>query len=186
MEIRRVFALVATVAVSLAVPVSASAHRSAAYVATVHSVTPPLPGVHVRVEKGRLTVTNAGRRTLVVLGVTGQPYLRFRRGAIDANLGPPGHPKWIRVARGRTFTWRDVRTEWIGAAPPMAVRREPGKSHHLGDWSIPLQSGGRTHVVAGSLDYTISGTDLGELLFPLTPVPLLLLLGVGIVRRACR
>jgi hypothetical protein len=161
--------LSAAAALALALPGAAAAHGSSAYVATVRGVTPALRGVRARIDDDSIVLTNRSRMPLLV------------HVSLDGS-----RTRWVRVARGRTFTWPDARVEWNGAVPPLSVRREPGKSHHVGDWRVPLRAGGRTYAIAGRLDYVVSGTDLAELLFPLAPTPLLLLLAVGVVRRARR
>jgi hypothetical protein len=68
--------------------------------------------------------------------------------------------------------------------PPLVVRKEPGKSHHVRDWRVPLLVGGRSYAIVGGLDYRVSDGGLAELLFPFAPVPLLLLFAVGLLRRS--
>jgi hypothetical protein len=184
---RSAVAIVAAVAALLALPTAASAHGSSSYVATVRGIVPPLAGVSVRIERGfRIVLTSRGRRPVVVFGPGGAPYLRFDRAGVEANLGRPGRPSWTVITPRRTFAWPVERAPSASATPPLVVRREPGKSHHLRGWRVPLRAGGRSYAIVGSLDYRVSGTGLDELLFPLVPVPLLLLLAAGIVRRARR
>jgi hypothetical protein len=185
-RIRHAIAVATVLAVPLAAPAAASAHGSSAYVVTVRGVTPLLAGVHVRASRGSIVLANRSPLTVVVVGPNGLPYLRLDRSGVAANFGRAGRPRWAAVARGRTFAWPDVRTEIDSAAPPLVVRKEPGKSHHVRDWRIPLRAGGRSYAIVGSLDYRVTGEGLADFLFPFAPVPLLLLLAVGVVRRARR
>jgi hypothetical protein len=175
----RIVVLFGALAVLLGLPGVASAHGTTAYVATVRGIVPGLAGVDVRIDRGfRLVLTQRGRVPVVVLGSSGAPYLRFTRAGVAANLGG-----WTLITPKRTFAWPapgvvQPRT------PPFVVRREPGKSHHLRDWRVLLRSGGRSYAIVGSLDYRVSGTGLADLLFPFAPLPLLLLLAAGVVRRA--
>ena len=155
-------AALAALFVVLLLPGTASAHGSSSYVATVRGIMPRLNGVRVRIERRLVVVTNRRREPVIVFGPTG------------AGVVPPG----------RTVSWHDPRTAVDETVPPLVVRREPGKSHHVRDWRVPLLVGGRSYAIVGSLDYRVSDGGLGELLFPLAPMPLLLLLAVGIVRRA--
>jgi hypothetical protein len=171
-------------ALVLVAPGAASAHGSSAYVATVRGIVPPLAGVQVRVARGFQVVLASRRRDpVVVVGANGVPQWRFTRAGVAANLGGRGRPEWVVVTPKHAFAWPDARTAKPTIAP-LAVRRAPGKSHHVGDWQIALRAGGRSYTVAGSLDYRVSDGGLADLLFPLAPTPLLLLLIVGVLRRA--
>src|SRR4051794_29055306 len=176
--------LIAAVCV-LALPGAALAHGSSAYVATVRAIEPPLPGVRVQVARGfQIVLTSRRRDAVVVLGPSGLPSWRFTRAGVAANLDPSGgRPEWTIVTPRHTFAWPDPRAA-KPAVPPLRVRREPGKSHHVSEWRIPLRVEGRTHLVSGTLDYRVSAGGLADLLFPLAPTPLLLLLGIGVFRRA--
>jgi hypothetical protein len=171
--------LVSVLVMLLAAPSAASAHGSSAYVATVRGIVPPLSGVQVRIDRGfRLVLSDRGRVPVVVFGPNGHPYLRFSRAGVAANIDG-----WTLITPKRTFAWPAAGAARPAIAP-LAVRRSPGKSHHLRDWRVRLQADGRTYAIVGSLDYRVSGEGLAELLFPFAPVPLLLLLAAGVVRRA--
>jgi hypothetical protein len=180
----RSLAAAALAVVALGVPGVASAHGTTAYVATVRGIVPPLPGVDVRVARGfQVVLTSRRRDAVVVVGPNGAPSWRFTRAGVAANLGGGARPDWVVVTPKHTFAWPDARTAKPAVAP-LTVRRAPGKSHHVADWRIPLRAGGRSYAVVGTLDYRASAGGLAELLFPLAPMPLLLLFGVGILRRA--
>ena len=172
--------LVALVAgLALVAPAAASAHGSSSYVVSVRGIEPPLAGVHASVDRGfRLVLRNDGRVPVVAYGADGRPYLRFTRTGVSANLGG-----WTPITPKRAFAWPVPGTAKPAVAP-LAVRRSPGKSHHLKDWRVRLTAGGRSYAIVGSVDYRVSEGGLAELLFPLAPTPLLLLFAVGIVRRA--
>ena len=163
----------------LALPGAAAAHGTSAYVATVRGIVPPLAGVHARIRGGfQIVLASSSRVPVVVAGTDGRPYLRFTRAGVAANIGG-----WTLLTPKHTFAWPAPGAVEPRVAP-LAVRKEPGKSHHLRDWRIRLHAGGRTYAVVGSLDYRVSDGGLAELLFPFAPTPLLLLFAVGIVRRA--
>jgi hypothetical protein len=177
----RVRTLIVVVALLLGVPAAASAHGESAYVASVRGITPPLAGVEVRIDRGfRLVLTNRGRTPVVVLGPDGKPYLRFTRAGVAANLGG-----WTLITPRRSFAWPAAGMA-VPRVAPLAVRREPGKSHHLHGWRVRLRAGGRSYAIVGSLDYRVSDGGLADVLFPFAPTPLLLLLAAGILRRARR
>ncbi|NUR77857.1 MAG: hypothetical protein HOQ28_16420 [Thermoleophilia bacterium] len=159
---KRFVVLFAAAAVLLGVPGAASAHGSGAYVATARGIEPPLAGVHVRITHAVIALTNRGRTPVIVLGPTGAGIVQPRR----------------------TVSWHDPRIAVDDELPPLVVRKEPGKSHHLRSWRVPLLVGGRSYAIVGSLDYRVSDGGLAELLLPFAPMPLLVLFAVGIVRRA--
>jgi hypothetical protein len=177
----RATVLVLAVAALLGLPGAAAAHGTSAYVATVRGVVPPLPGVQARIERGfQIVLTSHSREPVVVDGPDGRPYLRFTLAGVAANIGG-----WTLLTPKHTFAW-PAPGAYKPRVAPLAVRREPGKSHHLHDWRIRLHAGGRIYDVVGSLDYRVAEGGLAELLFPFAPTPLLLLFAVGIVRRARR
>jgi hypothetical protein len=177
----RPLVLVSLLAALFGLPGSAAAHGTSAYVASVRGIVPPLPGVQARIQRGfQIVLTSSSRVPVVVDGPDGRPYLRFTRAGVAANIGG-----WTLLTPKRTFAWPAPGAVRPRIAP-LAVRREPGKPHHLRDWHIRLHAGGRTYAVVGSLDYRVADGGLAELLFPLAPTPLLLLFAVGIARRARR
>jgi len=177
----RAAVLVLALAALLALPGAAAAHGTTAYVATVRGIVPPLPGVQARIQRGfQIVLTSRSRVPVVVDGPDGRPYLRFTRAGVAANIGG-----WTLLTPKRTFAW-PAPGAYKPSVAPLAVRKEPGKSHHLRDWRIRLRAGGRTYHVVGGLDYRVSDGGLAELLFPFAPTPLLLLFSIGIVRRARR
>jgi hypothetical protein len=181
MRARRASVLVLALAALLSLPGVAAAHGTTAYVATVRGIVPPLPGVQARIQRGfQIVLTSNSRLPVVVDGPDGRPYLRFTRAGVAANIGG-----WTLLTPKRTFAW-PAPGAFKPRVAPLAVRREPGKSHHLRDWRIRLHAGGRTYAVVGGLDYRVSDGGLAELLFPFAPTPLLLLFAVGIFRRARR
>ncbi|HEU5111179.1 MAG TPA: hypothetical protein VFT95_21775, partial [Micromonosporaceae bacterium] len=42
---------------------------------------------------------------------------------------------------------------WMGATPPPEVARDPGRTHRIRDWSVPLRAGVTTVDVRGTLDW---------------------------------
>lgn len=143
------------VAIGLAVVLAPGvAHADAAaptdYRSTIVSVSPQIEGLEVTIEGGdsfvRLRAPENG--DVVVLGYAGEPYLRFspdgtistnrlsaatyeneqRYGTtavpefVDANAAP----EWTQVGSGRTWSWHDHRSHWMGSEPPIGL--EPGGS----------------------------------------------------------
>jgi hypothetical protein len=171
----------------LAFAPAADAHSLSKGTRMVAQVTSTLPdGVELRVVSGddELELRNASGRTIVVLGYTGEPYLRFDPGGgISANLrspalalnatrfpperewreltrsAPAGSPDWQRVDDGDSYAWVDHRIHLITQAKPPLVRADPGKKHLLRRWTVPLEVGGSPVAVRGTLRYEPGGFD---------------------------
>lgn len=115
------------------------------------------PGVRIRMLPGRhpgLLVENAGTRSVTILGVDGEPFLRIGQAGVEANVRsatwqqsgrativdatPAREPAWVRVATGTRYGWVDPRL----AAPALG-------SGSLEQWRIPLLIGTEPAVVTG-------------------------------------
>lgn len=146
----------------------------------ISAVSPAVPGLTVRsVELGsRLSLTWTGPDQLVVLGYDDEPYLRVGPDGIFRNRLSPAtylnvtrssagitvppdadsaaataHPQWVRIGGGRTVSWHDHRTHWMGGTVPLPVRRSPATFHKVFDWHVGLVQGGRPVTVTGQLDW---------------------------------
>jgi hypothetical protein len=101
-----------------------------------------------------------------VLGFTGEPYLRFTPGGVQANarsptwvrnraqpdqatrLPPAGSaPLWKTVSHGHAYVWHEDR---LGALAALA--RAPG-SQLVGTWTLPLEIDGHAAQLRGSLTH---------------------------------
>ena len=166
---------------------AANAHSLSKGTRIVARVTSTLPdGLELRVVSGddELELRNATGRTVVVLGYTGEPYLRFGAGggvstnlrssalALNATRFPPerewreltrsapaGEPDWQSVDDGDSYTWVDHRIHLITRVNPPLVQADPGKKHLLRRWTVPLEVGGSPVAVRGTLTYEPGGFD---------------------------
>jgi hypothetical protein len=177
---RAVATAVAGFAGALAVAAPAWAHGGDApdgtnYRTVVTGMTGSLPDVRVRaVEAGaRLELDNRGGETVEVLGYDGEPYLEVRPDGVFENVNSPATylnvslaggdvaaradstapPSWRRVSDEPVARWHDHRSHWMGSAPPPEVARDPGRTHRIRDWAVPLRSGVTTVDVRGTLDW---------------------------------
>lgn len=159
-------ALVA-VAIVVAVPGTAYAHAGGRiatdFEARLAGVSPAAPSVRAQVLGGdlKLQLTVAGPHTVVVLGLLGEPFLRFTPAGVDANAASPTAwnsrvisagdavksaraPVWRRVSSGHTYAWHENRLR------PVPVPREGGTTaRRVASWSIPLLVDGRRSRVFG-------------------------------------
>lgn len=162
--------------VALAPPAAAHGEGDAEAPATnlrtrITSVDPAVDGVEWRmVDAGaRIEVRNETDTDLVVLGETGEPFLRvgpdgvhentrsvtaFRLANPDPGVPVPqevlegGEPEWEEVSSARAYAWHDDRAHW---ADP-----EPGGSDEVDlipEWSIDATWGDAPMVVTGDVTW---------------------------------
>jgi hypothetical protein len=173
-----VVALAGLLVLSLAGP--AQAHvigvggRASNYRTDVLDITPPVPGLTVRVlEAGnQLALTDRSGQEVVVLGYRSEPYLRVGPTGVYENqrspssyanrfanaprrippeLDPAAPPRWRRIRNQPEAVWHDHRAHWSGPDPP-AVTADRG--HHqvvVANWQIPLRLGQRTALIQGDI-----------------------------------
>lgn len=126
--------------------------------------TPDLEDVRVDViDVGeRIALTNTGTDEIIVVGYEGEPYLRIGPAGTFTNLrspatylnatttptGPPpasadpaAPPEWKQISTTSTARWHDHRAHWMGSQPAV-VRNDPGRTHVLTTWTIPLRRDG--------------------------------------------
>jgi hypothetical protein len=179
---RPVAVLVGSVGLLLAAAAPAAAHGNhdlpdaRYYHSTITSVRPEVPGLDLSMIKdgASITLTNRTGRTVVVLGYTGEPYLRISPTGVDENLHSvssrlngssvvsdfarqltrrpqPGPPQWKGVSDRPTFTWHDHRMHWMAPQRSPGVAADPRNPHPVLDWTMDLSVDGRPVVVTGAL-----------------------------------
>jgi hypothetical protein len=155
-------------ALLLAAPAPALAHLTTGalardFEARVEGLHPAVSDLGARVLAGdqRLELRAGPARTVVVLGVEGEPFLRFSRGGVEVNLASPtaasarviaakdagstSRAVWRRLTRGHVFAWHEGRLR-----PLPDVRGGETRPSRVGSWSIPLQvDGQRVSLVGG-------------------------------------
>ena len=192
---------------TLATPAIASAHAALTspvasdYQATVTSVP---DGIAVRIVDGdqQLWMSVNPRLTAVILGLRGEPYLRFGPGGIDENLRSPTlylnravpaeippdlsnsrAPEWRRLSGGHTLMWHEDRLH------ALALGAHSGSAGSVGSWLVPVVLDGRRTQVRGALDFRPAPTRvwLWPLVIVLACIPALLRLRTSrITRRTVR
>jgi hypothetical protein len=168
---------------SLALAGPASAHVGGGVAGSdfdgrVTALTPDLPGVTVRVLQfgDDLELINSSGTEVEVPGYDAEPYLRIgpngvwrneRSPATYINLdryarvtlpdGVDSHadPRWVRLSTQPHYVWHDHRTHWMtpGLLPPV-VAADPGRSHTVFAWRVPLRFGDTAAEVDGVLTWT--------------------------------
>jgi hypothetical protein len=152
----------------LVAPAAAYGHTggriSTDYEARIVGLTPARPGVSARVLEGdqKLELSVSPSHVVVVLGILGEPFLRFSAAGVEANAGSPTAwnsgivrpadakpraraPAWHRITGGHVFAWHEnrLRPRTITAAGGPGPRRIAG-------WSIPMLVDGRRAALVGS------------------------------------
>jgi len=166
---RLAVALSIAVAAAAFLPSTASAHvgrvppAATNYLARISHVP---PGLAVRVVDGdqRLWMRATPSLTVVVVGLRGEPYLRFSPAGVAANtrsttwflnrvrplVVPPGltattPPRWRKLTSRHSWTWHDGR---LHAA---VLAAHPSGNTYLGRWTVPLVLDGRGTAIRGTL-----------------------------------
>jgi hypothetical protein len=160
---------VAAVAAVAATPGTAFAHTGGRIATDFEArvagtgVRPPAPGVRAQTLGGdlKLQLTDDGPDVVVVLGLLGEPFLRFSAAGVEANAASPtawssgvvaqgdavrsAHgPAWRRVSSGHTFAWHENRLR-----PRPVVAGGGTTPTRVAAWSVPLLVDGRRAAVTG-------------------------------------
>jgi hypothetical protein len=167
---------IVAVAFVAAAPGVASAHTggpiSTNFEARIAGLRPPVDGVQAHVLEGdlKLQLSVSGGHVVVVLGLLGEPFLRFSAAGVQANAATPTawnsgvvkssdavpvsrSPTWRRVAGGRTFAWHENR---LRPRPIVAGGASPRR---VAAWTIPLVVDGR-HVRLTGWEWYAAGPSL--------------------------
>jgi hypothetical protein len=187
----------------------ASAHGgSGNYVTAITSVQPPVLGLRVSTasDGSSLTITNGTGRTVIVMGVDDEAYLKFTsqgvwknvrsptaylneggsRSDVPGSADPRAEPEWAGVSDSTTFQFHDHRTDWMGNSRPEVVSQAPNKRHLINRWSIDLVVDGTPVTVEGTLRWVPSGFTLLDVVFVVFCVVATLAVAVVIVLESRR
>jgi hypothetical protein len=151
--------------------------RPTNYRTDVTGISPPAPGLQVRVREAgdKLELTNTSGREVLVLGYSQEPYLRVgpdgvfenRRsptswanrsvspvGQAPDSYDPAAPPEWDRISSGTVAVWPDQRSRWVNPSDPPQVRRARGQRHLVvPSWRIPLRQGEQTLLITGTVTW---------------------------------
>lgn len=149
------------------------------------SISPPIPGVTMRVlELGAFVeLSNTGPNDVVVLGYEGEPYLRVgprgvyrnahsaatyinrsvKGGVIPQGVdtSPTAPPDWQKISDGHTARWHDHRSHWMGTGVPPQVANAPGTFQRIDERHITLvQPNGTQSDVTMALDWVPASSSV--------------------------
>lgn len=143
------------------------------YRSTVTRVTPPTPGVSIRVadyDDHLLLIAQLGHsvqiegydhdvyarvltdRTVQVNTNSQAYYLnedRYADVTVPDGVGN-GPARWKTVSHNGRFQWHDHRIHWMSPTDPPQLRDKHRRTHIL-DWTVPMRVDGRPVKVAGTL-----------------------------------
>lgn len=182
-----------------AMAVDSSSPDAQYYEPKVTEIRPAVPGLEVKVssEDGQLTVVNHTGKTVTVVGLSGEDYLRItptgseeNTGSLTSAMSPKGsgddsatQPKiqmpvtgkpatWVKRSDQPTITWRDYRVQWNNTQRPPIVVSDPHSEHKVFSWGVNLKVGTQPVLVLGEVMWT--GT-------PWVTTTQLALIGVAVV-----
>jgi hypothetical protein len=175
---------VATLAVLIVVfaAAPADAHtisgpRPTNYRGRIVSVTPPAPGVTLRIVDlgARTELSNDTNSDVIVLGADKEPYLRVGPDGVFENLHsastyvnrsvkggviPPGvdtnpklPPDWRKISNGHVARWHDHAAHWMQPTPPPIVQASPDRFHRINLGHIYFTHDGVTSDAAVALEW---------------------------------
>ncbi|MDQ1747173.1 MAG: hypothetical protein QOD07_1436 [Frankiaceae bacterium] len=167
------------------------------YESHVTGISPKVAGLSAKVvENGnKLEVANDAGKELIVLGYSGEPYLRISSsGGVEENLrstatylnqtrfGTSTVPstadnkgvEWKHIANGTIAVWHDHRIHWNSTTLPPPVAAQPGQRHHIVTWHVDMLLAGQPVTVTGTLDWIPGPSGL-----PYDAVMLVLLVAAG-------
>jgi hypothetical protein len=144
------------------------------YRSTVTAIAPTVPGLSITVTPTGdwFQVSYTGDGEVVVLGYTGEPYVRLTRSGVQENVASfssflndnlvisgmpqdstPRAPQWV-PRPGATFRWHDHRVHWMSAERPAPVAADPQRAQQVLTWTVRMIV---SSPAAGSTPVTVTG-----------------------------
>jgi len=159
--------VVIALVLALTRPSSADAHvktglLSTDFEARISGLRPPAAGVTASILGGdqKLELHVAGTHVVIVLGIVGEPFLRFSPSGVEVNRAsptatndgvvsasdalPPGRPAWRQVSGDHSYSWHENRLR-----PLPQVSTGSDAARRVTSWSIPLVVDGRRSALVG-------------------------------------
>jgi hypothetical protein len=184
----RIVTWVAAAAVLLAgAPVALAHEGSPNFLSQVNSVSPQVDGIAVEVlnRDDRLLLRNDSGQTVVIEGYSKEPYARIeadgtvsvnrnseayylneeRDGQVEVPEGvdSKGEPEWEEVSKTGRFEWHDHRMHWMAEEDPEQVEDKDVRTKVF-EWEVPIEVGGRSGAIAGTLFWTpVASSGIGIL-----------------------
>jgi hypothetical protein len=103
---------------------------------------------------------------------------------VPPNADSEGEPRWEEISRTGRFEWHDHRMHWMSESDPEAVKDKDARTKVF-DWEVPIEVGGQSGAIAGTLFWTpvaSSGLPLPAIL-AFAALVIVLCIAVVVVRR---
>jgi hypothetical protein len=148
------------------------------YRSSVTQIQPAVPGLDVKVQSGdgQITLTNHTGKTVTVVGLAGEDYLRVTPNGAEENTASltasinasaagdktalekataAAHkaPTWVKRGAQPTITWRDYRVRWTNKQRPPIVLNDPHSKHTVFSWAVNLKVGSQPVLVLGEVTW---------------------------------
>lgn len=145
-------------------------------------VIPADAGISAKILEGGARIRiSSPRAEALVLGYEDEPFMRIGPGGVFENRNSPSTyrsrtrlaagevppranakkaPDWQRTRSGSVAKWYDHRIHFIVESYPPAVREQPGRSHVVREWTIPVLLGNQSVAVKGELTWIPSGSPI--------------------------
>jgi hypothetical protein len=152
------------------------------FTSAVTQIQPAVPGLEVKVASadGQLTLVNHTGKTVTVVGLAGEDYLRVTPSGAEENTsaltaainkagpGDGATPQqlagaaagagqaatWVKRGEQPTITWKDYRVMWTNKQRPPIVAADPHNAHKVFSWAVNLKVGSQPVLVLGDVTWT--------------------------------
>lgn len=152
------------------------------YQSSVTQIQPAVPGLEVKVRSsdGQLTLVNHTGKTVTVVGLSGEDFLRVTPNGAEENTssltsainakttnggasaeqlagaaaGAGAAATWVKRGDQPTITWKDYRVLWANKQRPPIVTADPHSSHKVFSWAVNLKVGSQPVLVLGDVMWT--------------------------------
>ena len=186
-------------------PVAVGHNGNPNFLSEIEGVSPAMEGLRLQMlnRDDRIELENRSGQDVVIMGYDGEPYARVTAdGSVEVNTNSkayylnedrfaavevpetlPSQPKWKKLSTSSRFEWHDHRAHYMGKGTPPQVK-DTGKRTKVFDWEVPMQAGGKSVAITGTLFWTPqdTGAPTGAIVAGAVLV-LLMLAGVIVVRR---
>jgi hypothetical protein len=145
------------------------------YRTEVTGMAPAVAGLTASVDpRGEwIQLSYTGPGEVIVLGYSGEPYLRITASRAEENTHSPSTflnqsmfaqlpaatqlvsatPDWHAIAGTGNARWHDHRIHWMGQARPPEVAADPSRRHQVGAWVVRAVADGRLFDVRGTVTW---------------------------------
>ncbi len=185
-------------------PVALAHEGSPNFLSEIEGVQPAMDGLRLEMlnRDDRIELENRSGKDVVILGYDDEPYARIKAdGTVEVNKNSkayylnedrfgtgevpetlPSQPDWQELSKAGRFEWHDHRAHYMGKGTPPQVK-DPGKRQKVFDWEVPMQAGGTSAAITGTLFWTPQESGSTGLYIGGGVLCLLMIVGALVIRR---